>query len=367
MTTHVFDGSDPHLAEDALFGVKPELVGDFRARRARANAHGRSTSPSSWREQKGGRPHEPSLHLSAAAPPRSSSATARARRRRMDRKARLQPRAGSVHAAPGRPMPKRWRRGSARSRPASSPAPPCTRRSRSPKRRSRRRRRPGADCVVSLGGGSTTGLGKAIAYRTDLPQIVDPDHLCRLGGDADPRPDRGRREDHAARSPNVLPEVVIYDPELTLGLPVAMSVTSGLNAMAHAAEGLYAQDRNPITTLMAVEGLRALHAALPAIVATPRRSRSAQRRALRRLALRHGARHGRHGAAPQALPHARRHLRHAACRDPCDHAAAHGRLQCAPPCRSCSRRSPTSSAAQPGRALCDFAKRSARRALRTSA
>ena len=39
------------------------------------------------------------------------------------------------------------------------------------------------------------------------------------------------------RDPRILPEVVIYDPELTLGLPLGMSVTSGLNAMAHAAEG----------------------------------------------------------------------------------------------------------------------------------
>ncbi|TGV55922.1 iron-containing alcohol dehydrogenase, partial [Mesorhizobium sp. M2D.F.Ca.ET.160.01.1.1] len=71
------------------------------------------------------------------------------------------------------------------------------------------------------------------------------------------------------RSPRVLPEVVIYDPELTLGLPVGMSVTSGLNAIAHAAEGLYAEDRNPITSMMAAEGMRALKEARPVIVASP--------------------------------------------------------------------------------------------------
>jgi alcohol dehydrogenase class IV len=67
------------------------------------------------------------------------------------------------------------------------------------------------------------------------------------------------------RDPRVLPKTVIYDPLLTLTLPVTLSVTSGINAIAHAAEGLYAQDRNPIMDLMAEEGIAALARALPAI------------------------------------------------------------------------------------------------------
>jgi maleylacetate reductase len=126
-----------------------------------------------------------------------------------------------------------------------------------------------ADCVIALGGGSTTGLGKAIAWRTDLPQIVVPTTYAGsevtdiLGQTED-----GRKT--TIRDPKIRPEVVIYDPDLTLDLPVKMSVTSGLNAMAHAAEGLYAPDRNPVTSLMALEGLRALKSSLPRIVATPR-------------------------------------------------------------------------------------------------
>ena len=72
------------------------------------------------------------------------------------------------------------------------------------------------------------------------------------------------------RDASVLPEVVIYDSDLTLGLPVAMSVTSGFNAMAHAVEGLYAQDSNPVASLMALGGIRALKDALPRIVDAPR-------------------------------------------------------------------------------------------------
>lgn len=126
-----------------------------------------------------------------------------------------------------------------------------------------------ADCVVALGGGSTTGLGKAIALNTDLPQIVVP--TTYAGSEVTPILGQTENcEKTTLRSPKVLPEVVIYDPELTLGLPVGMSVTSGLNAIAHAAEALYAPDGNPITSLMAAEGMRALKDALPVIITTPK-------------------------------------------------------------------------------------------------
>lgn len=129
-------------------------------------------------------------------------------------------------------------------------------------------RRLGADCIVSLGGGSTTGLGKAIALRTDLPQIVVP--TTYAGSEVTDilgQTEGGRKT--TVRSDKVLPEIVIYDPDLTVGLPVAMSVASGLNAMAHAAEGLYASDRNPVTSLMAAEALRAMRDGLPRVVSRP--------------------------------------------------------------------------------------------------
>lgn len=127
----------------------------------------------------------------------------------------------------------------------------------------------GADCVVSLGGGSTTGLGKAMAFRTDINQIVVP--TTYAGSEVTSI--LGQTEGGVKttlRSTKVIPEIVIYDPQLTLGLPVGMSVTSGLNAIAHAAEGLYAPDRNPVTTLMSIEGMRALKEALPVLIDNPR-------------------------------------------------------------------------------------------------
>ncbi|WP_138471150.1 maleylacetate reductase [Poseidonocella sp. HB161398] len=126
----------------------------------------------------------------------------------------------------------------------------------------------GAEGVLALGGGSTIGLGKAIAHRNGAPQIV----VATTYAGSEVTPILGQTENGiktTVRGPGILPEVVIYDPDLTLGLPVAMSVASGLNAMAHAVEGLYAQDRNPVSSLQAVEGIRALRDALPVIVQEP--------------------------------------------------------------------------------------------------
>src|SRR5437879_12533085 len=67
-----------------------------------------------------------------------------------------------------------------------------------------------------------------------------------------------------------MPKTVIYDPELSLGLPAAVSAASGMNAIAHCVEALYAHDGNPIISLMAEEGIRALASALPKIISSPR-------------------------------------------------------------------------------------------------
>ncbi len=125
-----------------------------------------------------------------------------------------------------------------------------------------------ADCTVALGGGSTTGLGKAIALRTDLPQIVIP--TTYAGSEATAI--IGETKDGVKitqRTLKVLPEVIIYDVDLNMTLPVALTATSGMNAIAHAVEALYAQDQNPVTSLMAEEGVRALARALPIIVERP--------------------------------------------------------------------------------------------------
>src|SRR5579885_1692065 len=129
-------------------------------------------------------------------------------------------------------------------------------------------RRLGADCCVAVGGGSTTGLAKAIALVSPLPILAVP--TTYAGSEMTPiwgLTERGIKK--TGRDPRVLPRTVIYDPSLTVTLPPLLSATSGMNAIAHCVEALYAQDANPIVSLMAEEGIRALAASLPAVVKRP--------------------------------------------------------------------------------------------------
>jgi len=129
-------------------------------------------------------------------------------------------------------------------------------------------RRLDADCAVAVGGGSTTGLGKAIALESSLPILAIP--TTYAGSEMTPIygiTEGGLKK--TGRDFRVLPKTVIYDPTLTLGLPSGLSATSGMNAIAHAVEGLYAEDANPITSLLAREGIRALAQGLPEVIADP--------------------------------------------------------------------------------------------------
>lgn len=121
-----------------------------------------------------------------------------------------------------------------------------------------------ADCVVAVGGGAAIGLSKALADRTDILQLVVPttysgsEMTSVLGETAN-----GQKV--TKRSARIAPEVVIYDVALTRSLPVQVSVTSGVNAIAHAVEALYARDQNPLSTLMAGEALDGFASALPGL------------------------------------------------------------------------------------------------------
>lgn len=124
------------------------------------------------------------------------------------------------------------------------------------------------DGVIGIGGGSSIGLSKAIAFRTGLPQIVIPttysgsEMTAILGETQD-----GLKVTKS--DPRIRPKVVIYDVELTTSLPVDISVTSGMNAIAHAVEALYAHDTNPVIAALAEEGVSALAAALPKVAGSP--------------------------------------------------------------------------------------------------
>lgn len=135
-----------------------------------------------------------------------------------------------------------------------------------------------ADCVVSIGGGSTIGLGKALSIRSGIPHICMPttysgsEMTAILGETEDGK--KTTRSD-----PRILPATVIYDVDYTMSMPPALTATSGVNAMAHAVESLYASNTNPILRMLALEGVRSLATSLPLIVVMPQ-DRSARSKAL---------------------------------------------------------------------------------------
>ena len=125
-----------------------------------------------------------------------------------------------------------------------------------------------ADCCVAVGGGSTIGLGKAIALTSELPILAIPTTFA--GSEMTPIygiTAQGQKK--TGRDARVLPRTVIYDPQLTMTLPAKIAGPSGMNAIAHCVEALYAEDANPITSLMAEEGIRALARSLPKVVSDP--------------------------------------------------------------------------------------------------
>src|SRR5215472_3273729 len=126
----------------------------------------------------------------------------------------------------------------------------------------------GIDALVSVGGGSTTGLAKAIAMTTGLPIIAVP--TTYAGSEATPvwgLTEGAKKTTGIDR--RVLPRVIVYDATLTMSLPVDMSVASGLNALAHCVDSLWGPNADPVNAAFAAEGIRTLSEGLPRVVADP--------------------------------------------------------------------------------------------------
>lgn len=114
-----------------------------------------------------------------------------------------------------------------------------------------------ADAVISIGGGSATGLAKVVARDTGLPIIAIPTTFAGSEATEVWGQTEGERKT-TGRDPRVLPAVVVYDADLLAGLPAHLVTSSGLNAVAHAVDGFWAPNANPINQAMGTEALRAL-------------------------------------------------------------------------------------------------------------
>jgi maleylacetate reductase len=128
-------------------------------------------------------------------------------------------------------------------------------------------RRVGADGVVTLGGGSATGLGKVLAL-SGLPLVAVPttyagSEMTSIWGTTTDG------DKVTGRDVAVLPRTVVYDPELTFGLPPLVTAASGMNALAHCLEGLWVAGASPLSSPLALEGARTMAEVLPALIADP--------------------------------------------------------------------------------------------------
>jgi len=126
----------------------------------------------------------------------------------------------------------------------------------------------GADSVVAIGGGSAIGLAKAISARTGMAQVAVP--TTYAGSEVTPI--LGETENGVKttrRDPALAPGTVVYDAELTLTMPVGLTLTSSLNALAHAVEALWAPDATAATDGLATESVRGILGTLPQVLANP--------------------------------------------------------------------------------------------------
>ncbi|HEV7896913.1 MAG TPA: maleylacetate reductase [Planosporangium sp.] len=120
------------------------------------------------------------------------------------------------------------------------------------------------DALVCVGGGSTTGLAKAVALTTGLPIVAVP---TTYAGSEATNVWGLTRDGHKTTGVDdrVLPRTIVYDASLTLTLPVEMSVASGLNALAHCVDSMWAPRADPVNRALAAEAIRGLRTGLPLV------------------------------------------------------------------------------------------------------
>jgi len=122
-----------------------------------------------------------------------------------------------------------------------------------------------AEVVLALGGGSTIDTAKRVSAETRLPLVSVPttysgSEWTQYFGvrDADRRMRGGGGGAHN--------EAIVYDVELTLGMPRNVSGGTALNALAHACEALYVKGRDPAADPVALEAARLISDALPRVL-----------------------------------------------------------------------------------------------------
>ncbi len=151
----------------------------------------------------------------------------------------------------------------------------------------------GADCVVGFGGGASLDVAKAVALMAvhegdvleyawdhpgaraiarELPWLVALPTTSGTGsevGRSSVISEPGTGVKRILFSPRLLPRAVFADPELTLGLPAAITAATGMDALTHNVESYLSPEWHPMCDGIALEGARIAARALPRAVAAP--------------------------------------------------------------------------------------------------
>jgi maleylacetate reductase len=122
----------------------------------------------------------------------------------------------------------------------------------------------GADAIITVGGGSTTGLGKAVALTTGLPIVAVPTTYAGSEATNGWGLTAGEKKSTGVDA-RVLPRSIVYDAGLLTSLPAGLAVASGLNALAHGVDAMWGPKADPIDQALAGEGIRGLAGGLPTV------------------------------------------------------------------------------------------------------
>ena len=126
----------------------------------------------------------------------------------------------------------------------------------------------GADGLCCIGGGSATGLAKAVAVELDLAIVAVP--TTYAGSEATAVYGITGERKRTASDERARPSTIIYDAALSTGLPARTSAASGCNALAHAVAALSGRTYDPLAMMYAAEAVRLISRALPTAVDHPR-------------------------------------------------------------------------------------------------
>ncbi len=150
----------------------------------------------------------------------------------------------------------------------------------------------GHDGVIAFGGGSGLDVGKLIAFmagqtrpvwdfedigdwwmradETAIAPIIAVPTTAGTGsevGRAGVITDEATHTKKVVFHPKMMPQIVICDPDLTVGMPPLITAGTGMDALAHCLEAYCAPSYHPMADGIAVEGMRLVFENLPRVVA----------------------------------------------------------------------------------------------------